>query len=245
VSRPYDICLFDYGNTLVEFDRPQIESIVKRFREELVKLFGPVEGAELQAAMDRLYELPRLGQEPTYRELPPVEQMEILIKDLYCDRQECPRADLVCADAALQAIFVDTVAIRPRERRLLESLSRRMPLGLVSNYPCARAIRTSLRRLEIDGFFRSIVISGEVGFVKPHPLMFREAITGLSADPARTLFVGDRWEADLCGARDAGLRSCHMLGFTSETGFEDRYRIYRPDHIARSLEEVAEILGAG
>jgi FMN phosphatase YigB (HAD superfamily) len=242
----YQICLFDYGNTLVEFDRPQIESIVRRFREELVKICGPVGEAELEAAMDRLYQLPRLGDAPTLRELPPVDQMEILIKDLYRDLPApCPREDLICADDALQAIFVDTVAIRPRERRLLDQLSRKMPLGLVSNYPCGRAIRASLRRLEIDGFFRSIVISGEVGFVKPHPAIFREAIDGLRADPALTLFVGDRWEADVCGARDVGLRSCHMLGFTSETGFEERYAIYRPDHIARSLEEVAEILGAG
>src|SRR5688500_6517202 len=139
----YDICLFDYGNTLVEFDRQQIESIVRMFREEMTRLFGPVAVGALQTAMDRLYQLPREGQEPTFRELPPLEQMEILVRDLY-GHDGRSRTQLVCADDALQRIFVDTVAIRPGERRLLAQLAERMPLGLVSNYPCGRAVRASL-----------------------------------------------------------------------------------------------------
>lgn len=238
----YETCFFDYGNTLVEFDRRQITWIVRRLSEELGRRFGPIDEEELQRAMDRLYALPRTGPAPTYREVSPLEEMEMLLNDLY-GRDSRTRESVEEADAAYQAIFLEAVTIAPSDRELLSRLAARLPLALVSNYPCEKTIKKSLSRVGIDGFFKTVVVSGEVGFVKPHPRIFEEALARMGADPARALFVGDRWDADLCGARDAGLRTCHMIGFTSETGFEECYRIYRPDHLARSLEEVAGILG--
>lgn len=239
----YEACLFDYGNTLVEFDLAQIRSIQERFLAELSGRFGVISAETLRQAMDRLYELPRQGPVPTYRELDSVEQMAILLTDLYGASR--PREAAAAADAALQELFIGAIAIAPSDRDILRRLSERLPLGLVSNYPCASAVRESLRKIEIDHLFRVLVISAEVGFVKPHFSMFQPAIDALGVDPSRVLFVGDRWDADLCGARDAGLRTCHMVGFTSESGFEERYARYRPDHVARSLEEVEAILGLG
>lgn len=236
----YDACLFDYGNTLVEFDLAQIRSIQGRFLDHLSRRFGDVTAEALGRAMDRLYELPRLGPVPTYRELDSVDQMAMLLEELY---GAASPGDAAAADAALQELFIAAIAIDPSDREILRRLSGSMPLGLVSNYPCATAVRESLRKIEIESLFRVLVISGEIGFVKPHLSMFQPAIEALGVDPSRVLFVGDRWDADLCGARDAGLRTCHMVGFTSETGFEERYSRYRPDHVARNLGEVARILG--
>jgi HAD superfamily hydrolase (TIGR01549 family) len=238
----YQACLFDYGNTLVEFDFAQIRFIQDGVLAELARRFGPVSAEALRQAMDRLYELPRLGPIPTYRELDSVEQMTILLEHLY-GRVSRPREAVAAADEALQELFISAISIHPRDRALLARLSEKIPLGLVSNYPSGSAVRKSLRKIEIDDLFRVLVISGEVGFVKPHRSMFQPAIEALEIDPSRILFVGDRWDADLCGARDAGLGTCHMIGFTSETGFEERYASYRPDHVARSLGEVAAILG--
>jgi HAD superfamily hydrolase (TIGR01509 family) len=237
----YQACLFDYGNTLVEFDLAQIRSIQGRFLDHLARRFGSVTAEALGRAMDRLYELPRLGPVPTYRELDSVDQMAMLLEELY--GAASPRAAAAAADAALQELFIAAIAIDPSDREILRRLSESLPIGLVSNYPCATAVRESLRKIEIESLFRVLVISGEIGFVKPHLSMFQPAIEALGVDPSRVLFVGDRWDADLCGARDAGLRTCHMVGFTSETGFEERYSRYRPDHVAWSLREVAAILG--
>jgi HAD superfamily hydrolase (TIGR01509 family) len=238
----YEACLFDYGNTLVEFDRPQLALVLGRLRDELCRRFGAVEEQAVREALDRLYGLPHQGPEPTYRELPAVEQMAMLLDDLYGKDSRSSEV-VAAADAALQDIFVQSIRIAPAHRELLGRLAARMPLGLVSNYPSGEAIRRSLSLIGIDQHFKAVVISGEVGLCKPHPRLFRDALAALGSDPARTLFVGDRWDADLCGARDCGLRSCHMIGFLASASFDDYYRIYRPDHIARSLEEVAEILG--
>ncbi len=238
----YEACLFDYGNTLIEFDLPQIRFIENKFSRKLSVRFGPVTEKELHDALDRLYKLPRQGPEPTYRELDPVDQMVILFNDLY-GRDSRSREEMEEADAILQEVFLETITIAPEDRLLLQRLSDRLPLGLVSNYPSGRTIRKSLEKVGIENLFRVVVISGEIGYVKPHPSMFEAAMAGIPAAPDQILFVGDLWDADLCGARDAGLRTCHMVGFTSKPSFEDLYASYRPDHVAWSLREVAGILG--
>jgi HAD superfamily hydrolase (TIGR01549 family) len=238
----YDACCFDYGNTLIRFDRPEIRFIEDRFVPVLAETFGPLTVEAFGRAMDRLYEMPRRGLEPTYRELESAEQMAILLDDLYGPGSR-PTDALERTDAALQDIFVESIRIDPGDKAVLERMAVRIPLALVSNYPCGGAIRRSLEGIGIDRLFKTIVISGEVGFVKPHPSLFRKALEGLGSDPGRTLFVGDRWDADLCGARDAGLRTCHMVGFTPDADFEASYASYRPDHVVRTLEEVAAILG--
>lgn len=237
----YEACLFDYGNTLIEFDRRQIQGIEEKFREELSRRFGPVPLEDIHGGFARLYKMPRTGPNPSYRELNPVEQMGILLDDLYGRDSRSPGV-ISAANDALQELFLQSISMAEEDRLLLQRLSEKLPLGLVSNYPCGRTIRRSLERVGIQDFFRTVVISGEVGYVKPHPSMFRRAMSAVGTDPRRTLFVGDLWDADLCGARDAGLRTCHMVGFTTREDFEELYSTYRPDHIARSLGDVASIL---
>ena len=238
----YEACCFDYGNTLIEFDLPQIAFIQERFLPELSRRFGPLMPGALAQAMDRLYEMPRLGESPTYLELDPLLQMAILLDDLY-GKDSRSREALAAADRALQEIFQGAVAMDPRDRETLRRIAVKVPTVLVSNYPSGDAIRRSLEKVGIAGLFQAVVVSGDVGFVKPHPSMFRAALDAVRRPPAKTLFVGDRWDADICGAREAGLAACHMVGFTSEKGFEEKYRLCRPDHIVRSLEEVAALLG--
>jgi HAD superfamily hydrolase (TIGR01509 family) len=238
----YDACCFDYGNTLIRFDLPEIRFVEDRFVPVLAETFGPLTVEAFGRAMERLYEMPRQGLEPTYREPESAEQMAILLDDIYGPDSRTPDI-LKQTDAILQKIFVESIRMDPGDKAVLERIAARIPLALVSNYPCGPAIRRSLEMVGIDRLFRTIVISGEVGFVKPHPSMFEKAMDALGSEPARTLFVGDRWDADLCGARDAGLRTCHMVGFTPDADFGASYASYRPDHVVRTLEEVAAILG--
>lgn len=53
----------------------------------------------------------------------------------------------------------------------------------------------------MDAFF----LADEVGMVKPDPELFRHACRVLGSEPSRTVMVGDRYERDVTGAREAGL----------------------------------------
>jgi putative hydrolase of the HAD superfamily len=62
-----------------------------------------------------------------------------------------------------------------------------------------------LVRAGLRGFLEAVVDSHHVGFEKPDPRIFAHALELASADPERTLHVGDMYHADVAGARAAGV----------------------------------------
>jgi HAD superfamily hydrolase (TIGR01549 family) len=93
----------------------------------------------------------------------------------------------------------------PDVPRMVRALAARFRLGIVSNYPFGPVVTGSLERLGLADCFEAVIVSGEVGWAKPHPQIFALALAAMRADPARTVFVGDNPVADMAGARAAGL----------------------------------------
>ncbi len=57
-------------------------------------------------------------------------------------------------------------------------------------------------------FFPDCRISAaDVGYLKPHPVIFQTALRCIGAQPNETVFVGDDPEADIVGAQKAGIRA--------------------------------------
>ena len=76
-------------------------------------------------------------------------------------------------------------------------------LGLISNAPADT--QKAVEALGLTKYLSTVVISGLVGYTKPHPEIFRIALreAGVRADEA--VHVGDLYEADVVGARNAGM----------------------------------------
>ena len=92
---------------------------------------------------------------------------------------------------------------------LKELAARRIRLGAISNWD--ERLRILLRRLGLYHSFELIVVSCEVGFSKPSPVIFQRAAAGLGLSPAAILHVGDSLDLDVEGARSAGLRAVHVV----------------------------------
>lgn len=240
--RPFDACLLDYGNTIVEFDRTQIDFVRQRLTETLSRRVDPVSLEKVTEALETVCTLPFLGDPPQYRELLPLEQMERLLRDIYGGEREFPSVLVHELNDALQEHFVRAITIDSRIPGFLERLREQIPVGCVSNYPCGISLRRSLRETGLDRLLDPIIVSGELGFVKPHGSLFARALEQLDVPAERVLFVGDRWDADMLGGRNAGMKTCHHVGFTSDTDLEARYSLYRPDFQIRGLEELEAIL---
>ena len=95
--------------------------------------------------------------------------------------------------------------VRPALERLLE---RDLELGIVSNWD--ERLRPLLNALELDRYFRVVIISQEIGFTKPSPVIFEEAARKFACPAAAILHVGDGEVEDVQGARAAGLRSVRL-----------------------------------
>jgi len=94
----------------------------------------------------------------------------------------------------------------PGTLETLGTLKARYRLGLLSNLTHAPAGREIIERMGLGNFFDVILISGELGYRKPHPLVFERLTASLGVEKGELLYVGDDPEADVCGAMRAGIR---------------------------------------
>jgi len=102
--------------------------------------------------------------------------------------------------------FLDFCQPVPGTHEMLETLRASYRLGLLSNFTHAPAAVKLIEHLGLSGFFEVVLISGQIGFRKPHPRVFRELLDAFGLDGTELLYVGDDPEADIAGARSAGIR---------------------------------------
>ncbi len=140
-------------------------------------------------------------------------------------RQEDPRpvADRFAQLLGGQAIWM------PGAAQMLETLSARMPLVLLTN-GITVIQRARLERSGILKYVSRTVISQEVGVAKPDPRIFEIALAGVK--PERALMIGDGLQSDILGANRAGVDACwfNPKGKALPEGVRAQY-------IARSLAE--------
>lgn len=102
--------------------------------------------------------------------------------------------------------FLDYAQLLPETLAMLTTLKGRYRLGLLSNLTHAPAARQILERLGLTTFFDIVLISGELGYRKPHPQVFQQLLEQFALPSAHVAFVGDDLEADINGAQAAGLQ---------------------------------------
>lgn len=92
---------------------------------------------------------------------------------------------------------------------LRDLLERGVACYALTNFS-AETFALARRRFEFLGWFAGIVVSAEVGLVKPDPRIYRLLLDRFGLDPAATVFVDDRVDnAD--AAREAGLVARHYV----------------------------------
>lgn len=116
-------------------------------------------------------------------------------------------------DARTSGHFLDTflaewvTGVRPIAgvNELLEGLSTRYRIGVVSNTHDLRMVPMLLDEIGVSGLIDHVVLSVDHGYRKPDPSIYEAALDGLGAAPGETLFVGDSYEADYVGPRQVGM----------------------------------------
>jgi HAD superfamily hydrolase (TIGR01509 family) len=122
--------------------------------------------------------------------------------------------------------------ILPGTRERLQQIGNRYRIAVISN--ADGGIEDVLRRCNIADCFRTITDSGLVGYEKPHPEIFRQALQTLNAKPEESFYVGDVYSVDYLGATGAGMQAILM----------DVSGAYRDKGVPRveSLEELRSAL---
>ena len=125
--------------------------------------------------------------------------------------------------------------IRPDTAEHLQKIGERYRIAVISN--ADGRIGDVLHRCGIAHCFRTITDSGLVGYEKPHPKIFRQALKSMNAAPEESLYVGDVYSVDYLGSTSAGMQAMLM----------DVPGAYRDKGVPRveSLEELQAVLRDG
>ncbi len=90
---------------------------------------------------------------------------------------------------------------------LSELRNARFKLIAISNVSSGKNLKTYMRKAGILDYFDAIIASGDIGYEKPHPEIFKTASKVSNIPLDCILHVGDKYEEDYLGACNAGLKA--------------------------------------
>lgn len=109
-------------------------------------------------------------------------------------------------------------------------------LGLVSNTQIPPAQRhESMRRLGLLPYFDAVVLSSGFTHRKPKPAIFQETLRLLQVQPEECLHFGDSLNADVKGARGAGILSVQVMAGRNAASACEAELVIRDWRAARAL----------
>jgi len=209
--------LFDLFDTLVLLDRSRLPEVhvngkprrtTAGYLHSAFQPFAP--GLSLEDFVDALFwswqEAERLRGE-AHREVTAPERFAMMFRRLGLGEGGVPPEALDALLATHMRELSKAVVFPEHHRELLQGLSKHHRLAVVSNFDYTPTALHVLEREGVADLFETIVVSDEVGWRKPKPVIFELALRRLAIGPREALFVGDRADIDVVGAQGVGMAS--------------------------------------
>lgn len=213
----YRAVLFDLFDTLVRFDRdrlPTTEIGGRLVRTTARHLHDVLREHAPDVTLETFY----AGLQESWREaerLRAVDHREVTAPQRFSHLLRCCGLDPGGVPPALVTRMLDAhrrelskaAEFPAHHARLLADLARRYRLAVVSNFDYTPTALGLLETAGVVDLFRTIVVSDEIGWRKPAPPIFAEALRRVGVAPEEALFVGDRADIDVIGAQQAGMHA--------------------------------------
>jgi putative hydrolase of the HAD superfamily len=234
--------IFDLGGTLM-YERSSWHNITAQGDEALTRYLID-QGMELNLSTFPVEFRRRLGEYFAQREQDMLETtytfvlIELLKDKGYTNLPD----DLV--RKALDSLFSITQTNWMLETDALQTLQRLerdgYRMGLISNAGDDQDVHQLVQRFGISPYFDFILTSAACSYRKPHPRIFELAIANWYFLPSETVMVGDNLDADIRGAKSAGLYAV-WISRRAGPSSEDQPRV-QPDATVSTLAELPALL---
>jgi putative hydrolase of the HAD superfamily len=197
--------LFDYGNTLIPFGQREMDAEGKALIDALAEARPAVKRGDIEIAFHEVRLVKFRHRRETLRE---TRADDVLRETAIALGGSLTEEQVARAIAAHRDVFVSVAVAAPAVHEVLTRLREDgFALGLVSNFSHGEAIHASLDHLDLRRFFDVVIVSADLGIVKPHPDIFLAGAAGLDLPPEDILFVGDNARLDIAGAQGVGMRT--------------------------------------
>lgn len=137
---------------------------------------------------------------------------QVTKQELNRQRYLYPLEAVGAGDAALaKAYEKDALAtiptksrLMPHAREVLEYLAPKYNLYILSN-GFQELQSHKMHSSGIDKYFKKIILSDDIGVLKPWPEIFHFALSTTQSELRHSLMIGDSWENDITGAAGVGM----------------------------------------
>lgn len=243
------VVLFDLFDTLVLFHRNRLPElhvngkVVHTSAGQLFPILAPhAPGVDLARFYDALiasWQEAEQIRSTTFREVPALERFGLLFHHLGLAPGTVPPGALQALLDAHKRELSRAAEFPPSHRALLDRLAPRFRLGIVSNFDYTPTAHGILEQEGIARIFQAVVVSADVGWRKPEPVIFRVALSRLGVLPQEALFVGDRADVDVLGAKRSGIPAVWL----NPDGAPLPDGVPVPEHEIRELGALGSLLG--
>jgi HAD superfamily hydrolase (TIGR01549 family) len=125
----------------------------------------------------------------------------------------------------------------PGARETIEKLAKSVKLGVITN-GSPDVQYQKLENLGVKHLMGCIIVSEELGIRKPDVKIFQKADDCLKEKPGDIMFVGDSYDADIAGAKNAGLKACWF----NPNGIPRPRVDIVPDFEIKSLSQIPDLI---
>ena len=243
VTELMEAVLFDLGHTLIDYycdwRGPEQRGVERIYRVVSEMSPAPVDRNEFTADLTERLVRARERKKEDMVEVPLTELLGGCLERYRC-------LDEVTLHEGLEifyGVLLEERELVPGAVELLESLKERgLTIGLISDVafglPSEFPLR-DIRHFGLDQYFDDMVFSTDVGLRKPHPKVFKIALSNLGVSASDAMYIGNSLYHDIKGAKGVGMKAVlkRSVFCVHEDGVE-------PDHTVSQLREIESLINA-
>lgn len=225
----YRLVLFDADETLFDFRKGEAICFAETMKDQGLPSSGPSLFEDYRKISLELWTALELGQ--ITKEFLKTERWRRLFEKHGLNGDPRRASDRYLGGLSMQAhLFDESLAV-------CEALKNHAVLGFITN-GVSSVQRSRLSLSPLAPLFDFMVISEDCGYVKPDRRIFDHALEEANhTDRSTVLMVGDRLEADILGAANAGIDSVWF----NPTGLPNHHGV-TPTYEIRKLSELPAIV---
>lgn len=230
---------FDLHGTLVTFDVDDVsERIMAAYQVYASAMPSQAPWQEFQQVwIDVRAPLEKLARE-SYRELRIADVAKEALRRLHGPTD--PSADML--DEMVRAyahVWIRNLSLSAGAEQVVRALRRDFKLALVSNYSDTATVLRILDQFRLSDLFDAVVVSAEIGWRKPHPAIFLEALRRTGSLPEDTVHIGDEPDHDVAGAEAVGITGILYDPLDRHAAFDGR----RVTSLPQAVEYIRRLEG--
>jgi HAD superfamily hydrolase (TIGR01509 family) len=252
-SMNYTTLIFDAFDTVIhinnsklptlKIDGQEIPTTAPAAYAAYTALFGEIHFDVFYRAFSQSFTQVTTRRRADLKEILSQERFRIMLDLLGHPQSEVTDAAVEQITRAHMGQLQESFEVRPETFQVLEWAKKRYRTAMISNFAYAPTLYESLDRFGIRSAFETVVVSAEVGWCKPHHVIFDHTFKTMGIRPEEALFIGDQLYVDVYGALNCGM---HVAWIETERQDwlppEVQQPACKPTYTVRVITELMDLL---